>query len=207
LRCLVFQRAGVRIPLLHMEKATIKKTGIIVVVLAVLIAGGYMALRKIAKSKSPEQGVDWQKGDARIHVFYNGPFKKGRDIFSENGLVPYGKVWRTGANEATYIETNIPLWIQGQKVNPGKYSIWTIPGPQTWQVIFNSTYPSWGIDYNGVAQRNPETDVAIAEVPVAIQDKVMEQFTITIEEVDDGLELIFWWDRTLVAVPISITAP
>jgi hypothetical protein len=190
-----------------MKKATIKKALITIVVLAVVLGGGYVVARMIAKSKSPEQGFDWERGDARIHVFYNRPYKKGRDIFSENGLVPFGKVWRTGANEATYIQTNIPLWIQGQKVNPGKYSIWTIPGPQTWQVIFNSTYPRWGIDHNGIALRNPETDVAIAEVPIAIQDKVMEQFTISIEEVDDGLELILWWDRTLVAVPIAITAP
>jgi hypothetical protein len=184
-----------------------KKAIIIIAIVAVVIWGGLTLLRVLAKSKSPEDGVDWQKGNAKVHVFYNRPSKKGREIFSENGLVPFGKVWRTGANEATYIETNVPLWIQGQKVNPGKYSVWTIPNAQTWQVIFNSTYPSWGIDYNGVAQRNPETDVAIAEVPVAIQDKVQEQFTISLEEVDEGLELIFWWDRTLVAVPISLTAP
>jgi len=184
-----------------------KKAIIIIAVIAVVIWGGLALFRVFAKSKSPEGGVNWEKGSAKIHVFYNRPYKKGRDIFSENGMHPFGKVWRTGANEATYIETNVPLWIQGQKVDPGKYSIWTIPGAQTWQVIFNSTYPSWGIDYNGVPQRNPETDVAIAEVPVAIQEKVQEQFTISIEEVDDGLELILWWDKTLVAVPIALTAP
>jgi hypothetical protein len=184
-----------------------KKALIIIAIVAVVIWGGLTLLRIMAKSKSPEGGVEYAEGDLKIHVFYNRPFKKGREIFGDNGMHPYGKVWRTGANEATYLETNQPLWIQGQKLEKGKYSIWTIPGEQTWQVIFNSTYPSWGIDYNGVPNRNPETDVAIAEVPVALQDTVMEQFTISIEKVDEGLELILWWDKTLVAVPISLTAP
>lgn len=184
-----------------------KKAIIIIAVIAVVVWGGLTLLRVLAKSQSPEDRVSYEKGELQIDLFYNRPSKKGRDIFSDDGLVPYGKVWRTGANEATYIETNQPLWIQGQKLKPGKYSIWTIPGAQAWQVIFNSTYPTWGIDYNGVPNRNPETDVAIAEVPVALQDTVMEQFTISIEEVDDGIELVFWWDRTLVAVPISLTAP
>jgi hypothetical protein len=187
-----------------------KKAIIIVAVIAVVVWGGLTLLQMMAKSKSPEDRVSYEKGDLKILISYSRPSKKGRDIFNHQGLVPYGKVWRTGANEATSIETTQPLWIQGQKLNPGKYSLWTIPGEHTWQVIFNSTYPpypSWGIDYNGVPNRNPESDVAIAEVPVAPQETVMEQFTISIEEVDDGIELIFWWDRTLVAVPISVTAP
>lgn len=183
-----------------------KKALIIVAIIAVVVWGGLTLLRVMAKSASPEQGIDFVDGDLKIHVFYNRPYKKGREIFSENGLVPFGKVWRTGANEATYIETNKPLFVKGQKLNPGKYSIWTIPGRDTWQVIFNSEYPSWGIDYNGAPNRNPETDVATVEVPVAPpQDNVVEQFTISIEKVGEEIELTFWWDRTLVAVPLSLS--
>lgn len=173
------------------------------VVVIVVVAGLYM-LRIRAKSASPEQGFDFVEGDLKIHVFYNRPFKRDRDIFSENGLVPFGKVWRTGANEATYIETNKTLVIKGQELKPGKYSIWTIPGPQNWQVVFNSTYPSWGINFDGIANRNPETDVVVVDVPVVTQDNVVEQFTITLERVDEEIELTFFWDKTLVAVPIVV---
>lgn len=182
-----------------------KKVIIIIGIVAVVVWGGLALLRSFAKSKSPEHTVELADGDLKINVFYNGPYKKGREIFAENGLVPFGKVWRTGANEATYIETNKPLLVKGQKLDPGKYSIWTIPGPETWQVIFNSEYPSWGIDYNGTANRNPDTDVVVVEVPVMIQEKVVEQFTISLEKVDDDIELTFWWDHTLVAVPLSPT--
>jgi hypothetical protein len=184
-----------------------KKTLIIVAIVVVVVLGGLMLLRVFAKSKSPEKGIDFVDGDLKIHVFYNQPSKKGRDIFSENGLVPFGKVWRTGANEATYISFNQSVYVKGQLLKKGKYSIWTIPGPETWQVIFNSEVPSWGIDYSGVPNRNPKTDAAVVEVPVTIQDNVVEVFTISVEKVDEEIELTFWWDRTIVAVPISVSAP
>jgi hypothetical protein len=184
-----------------------KKALIIIGIIAVVVWGGFTLLRVLAKSQSPEDGVTFTRGDLNIYVFYNRPYKKGREIFAENGLVPFGKVWRTGANEATYIEFNKPLYVKGQKLNAGKYSLWTIPGPETWKVIFNSDYPSWGINYNGIVNHNPEADKAVVEVPVAIQDNVVEQFTISVEEAGDEIELTFWWDRTLVAVPLSLSAP
>lgn len=185
-----------------------KKALIIIAIVAVVVWGGTTLLLALAKSKSPRQGAELVDGDLTINVSYSGPYKRGREIFSEKGLVPYGKIWRTGANEATYIKTTRPIFIKGQKLEPGKYSIWTIPGPDTWQVIFNSEYPwwpSWGIDINGNANRNPATDVAIVEVPVATQNNVVEQFTISLEKVDEDIELIFWWDHTLVVVPLAFS--
>lgn len=181
-----------------------KRTLIIIGILAVVLTGAFIGWRKQVKSKSPEKGADYVDGDSRVHVYYNGPFKKGRVIFAADGLVPYGKVWRTGANEATYLETNKPLMIKGQKLNPGKYSLWTIPDAQTWKVIFNSEYPSWGINFNGEANRNPQADVLTVEVPAVTQDTEIEQFTISLEKVDEEVELIFLWDKTLVSVPFTI---
>jgi hypothetical protein len=185
-----------------------KKAVIIIAIVAVVVWGGTTMLLTMAKSKSPRQGAELVDGDLTIRVSYSGPYKNGRVIFADNGLVPYGKVWRTGANEATYIETNKPLYVKGQLLKPGKYSVWTIPDQDTWQVIFNSEYPwwpSWGIDMNGSPNRNPAKDAAVATVPVATQDNVVEQFTISIERVDEDIELTFWWDRTLVAVPLSLS--
>lgn len=178
---------------------------VIIGVTIVVLAGAFMFWRSQVKSKSPEDGVDFVEDKLKIHVFYNRPYKKGRVIFAEDGLVPFGKVWRTGANEPTSLETNQILIIKGQELKPGKYSIWTIPNEQSWTVIFNSDYPSWGINFNGEANRDPKNDVVKVEVPTAIIDTEIEQFTITIERIDEEeLELIFQWDRTLVAVPFIV---
>ncbi len=157
------------------------------------------------KSFSPESNVSFEDGDLKINIIYNRPFKKSRIIFGD--LVPYGKTWRTGANEATVFEMNKNLMIGDKKLMAGKYSIWTIPNEQSWQIIFNSTIPPWGIDVmnNGEAARKIMSDVLIVDVPVMTAKKEFEQFTISVEKTDDMLELVLAWDKTLVAVPFSLS--
>lgn len=182
-----------------------KKAIIIIGVVVVALAVVFVLWRNKEKSKSPEAGQEFVEGDLKITVYYNAPSKKGRVIFADDGLVPFGKVWRTGANEATYIETNKTLSVMGKELKPGKYTIWTIPSAQTWQVIFNSDYPSWGINFNGEANRDPKYDVATVEVPSVIQDTEFEMFTISIERInEEELELDFMWDKTVVAVPFTV---
>jgi hypothetical protein len=182
-----------------------KKTVIVLGIVMAVIAASLVVLRNQAKSKSPEEGVDFVEGDLKIHVFYNSPSKKGREIFAENGLVPFGKVWRTGANEPTFIETNKSLLFKNGELKPGKYSIWTIPTAESWTVIFNSEYPSWGINFNGETNHTPEADVLRVEAPAVIKDTEIEKFTISIERIDEEeLQLIFLWDKTIVAVPFIV---
>jgi hypothetical protein len=183
-----------------------KKTVIIIGILAIVLVVAGVFLRIRIKSKSPEEGFDYKEGNLTVHVFYNRPFKKGRVVFAKDGLVPFGKVWRTGANEATYIETNQTLLIKGQELRPGKYSIWTIPDAESWKVMFNSDYPSWGINFNGEANHDPTADVVTVEVPVGHTETEIEQFTISIEKTGDEMELIFLWDKTVVAVPFTAAA-
>lgn len=178
-------------------------TGIVLLIIIAVLA--YFRLF-YTKSFSPETMAGYQADGLKISVFYNRPSKKGRLIFGEkkdNALVPWGKVWRTGANEASTFETNQDLIISEKKLPAGKYSFWTIPGEQTWMVMFNSEIPSWGVDFNAEANRNPKTDVVSVEVPVVLQDKEFEQFTISVEKAGEDLELILLWDKTLVAIPIS----
>jgi hypothetical protein len=114
------------------------------VAVALLIILGVVAkffVNQHDKSFSPEEEVAFTSSDLNIRVFYNRPFKKGREIFG--GLVPYDKVWRTGANEATTFETSKDLLIEGKTLKKGKYSLWTIPGEETWKVIFNSEFGQW----------------------------------------------------------------
>jgi hypothetical protein len=182
-----------------------KKAIIIIGILAVVLIAAFVVWRNNVKSLSPEAAVEFAENDLKITVYYNAPSKKGRVIFAEDGLVPFGKVWRTGANEATYIETDRTLIVKGKELRAGKYSIWTIPGAQSWTVIFNSDYPSWGINFNGEANRKPENDVVMVEVPSVIQDTEFEMFTISIERInEEELELDFMWDKTLVAVPFTV---
>lgn len=159
------------------------------------------------KSFSPEANTEFSQNGVRIYVFYNRPYKKERLIFGDEkdeALVPYNKVWRTGANEATVFETNKDLLIKGQKLNTGSYSLWTIPGEQNWKIIFNSESGQWGVDFNGESNRNPANDVVTVEVPALTQDKEFEQFTISVEGVGEDIELILLWDKTVVVVPIVV---
>jgi len=179
-----------------------KKVLIIAGIGLVVIAGGlYYYTQVYTKSFSPESNVDFKDGNLTVHVIYSRPSKKGREIFGK--LVPYGKTWRTGANEATIFETNSDLKFGDKDLKAGKYSLWTVPGEKTWQVVFNSEIPPWGINFDGTAPRNPATDVLVTETPVMTQNKVFEQFTISVEKVGEGAELILIWDKTMVAVPFS----
>ena len=136
-----------------------------------------------------------------VKVFYNRPYKKGREIFG--GLVPFDKVWRTGANEATTFETNKDLTIEGKKLKAGKYSLWTIPGQETWTIIFNSEHGQWGLNSKGEANRDPNRDVLSVNVHAVQQEQQFEQFTISFEETGEDVEMVLIWDKTLVAVPLS----
>jgi hypothetical protein len=174
------------------------------VAVALLLILGFVAkffVNQHDKSFSPEEEVAFTSGDLNIRVFYNRPFKKGREIFG--GLVPYDKVWRTGANEATTFETSKDLFIEGKTLRKGKYSLWTIPGEETWKVIFNSEFGQWGIGSDGEANRNPNKDVLTVDVRAVQQERVFEQFTISFEKVGEDAEMVLMWDKTLVAVPFS----
>lgn len=177
-------------------------SGIAVAALILLAAVTKFLVTKHEKSFSPEENISFAQDKLKINVFYNRPFKKGRAIFG--ALVPYGEVWRTGANEATTFETNQDLTIEGKTLRRGKYSIWTIPGAETWTVLFNSEYGQWGIGPDGFANRDPHRDVLSVVVHPVQSEREFEQFTISFEKVGEDLEMVLIWDKTLVAVPISL---
>jgi hypothetical protein len=174
------------------------------VAVAALIILGFVVnffVKQHTKSFSPEEEVTFEDRDLNIHVFYNRPFKKGREIFGS--LVPYGKVWRTGANEATTFQTSKDLLFEGKTLKRGKYTLWTIPGEETWKIMFNSEYGQWGIGSDGQANRNPANDALTVDVHAVQQAREFEQFTISFEKVGEDAEMVLMWDKTLVAVPFS----
>ena len=151
------------------------------------------------KKHSPEQNTTHHQGDLELNIFYCSPIKKGRVIFGE--LIPYGEVWRTGANEASTFTTNKDLMIDGKELAKGIYSLWTIPGENSWQIIFNSEMYEWGVKYTDqTASRDPETDALTVRVPVSKSLTVTESFTISFSETEAGTLMILAWDTTVVPV-------
>lgn len=95
---------------------------------------------------SPPAIASGKIGEAQVTIEYSSPAVKNRKVWGE--LVPYGKVWRAGANEATTIEFSQNVLIEGRHLAKGKYSIYTIPGENNWTVIFNKATGQWGTEYD-----------------------------------------------------------
>jgi hypothetical protein len=180
-------------------KTFFKWFGIILLILVVIGVVGFQFMKYQTKQHSPEQTVSYNQGDYEIEVIYSRPFKKDREIFG--GLVPYGEVWRTGANEATTFKTNKDLNVKGQQLPAGEYTLWTIPGKKNWEVIFNSKDYGWGVDWNQNASRKADYDVVNVTVPAEKNFKVREQFTIEIEGMPPVLKMA--WDDWSLRVPID----
>jgi len=91
---------------------------------------------------SPAASASGKIGNANITINYGSPSVKGRTIWGE--LVPYGKVWRTGANKATTFETDADITVEGQTLKKGKYGLFSIPEQKEWTIVFNKTSDQWG---------------------------------------------------------------
>lgn len=147
--------------------------------------------------KSPMDAVITRNQDnsALARVIYSRPKKKGRKIFGK--LVPFNKVWRTGANEATEITFYEDVLINGTEVEAGTYSLYTIPEKEKWTIIINKEVNVWGA-YN----YDKSLDVLRTSVPVKSTAASVENFSITFKPTDDGSNLLIGWDDTFVEIPI-----
>lgn len=180
---------------------------IILGILVAVVLLAMMGLRIYTKSFSPEETVTHEEGAVSMSVSYCRPLVSGRKIFGD--LVPYNEVWRTGANEATIFRTNTDLLINGKTLPAGEYSLFTVPGPEDWDIIFNSETGQWGISVvnGGKANRSEENDVLVAEVPSITTDEFFEQFTISLESMSGEVDMILMWENTMVVVPMNIATP
>lgn len=150
---------------------------------------------------SPKDSAKIELNDLNIKVEYNRPSKRDRQIFG--ALVPYNKVWRTGANEATTFETNKDLFIDRIKLKKGKYTIWTVPMETSWKVMFNSKQYKWGVNERMEPMWDPNFDVLETVVPSQNIDAVVEKFTIAFDNKTGDLKLTMAWDHTLIEIPIE----
>ena len=146
---------------------------------------------------SPTQTLQQDFGVSSVQLIYSRPAMKGRKIFGD--LVPYGKVWRTGANAATRIKFNDDVMFGGQPVKAGEYALYTIPGENEWDVIINKGSANWGTNYI-----QEDDIVRVKAKPVKLNDAV-ESFTMQFENVKpNSSDLKIMWEKTAVAVPVTV---
>lgn len=180
-----------------------RKLSTAVLILAIIvggIVGGIVGVQQYqlyqTKKYSPAEIAAYSNNAINIEVTYSRPFKKGRDIFGK--LVPYGKWWRTGANEATTIRLSRDISFSGKTLKAGYYSIVTFPGEKEWEIVFNNKIPDWGTSYS------PEEDVLKVRAKVEALPEVVEQFTIDFSEENGSPVLIMAWDKTKVSTPFKV---
>jgi len=132
-----------------------------------------------------------------VKCTYGQPLKKGREVFGS--LVPLGKLWRTGANEATEITFTTDVLIGSNTLAAGTYTLFSIPNKDKWTIIFNSVLGQWG-DFTYDSTKN----VLVHQAPVAKNDDIYEGFTIQFEDKSGGFDMNLLWDNVKVQVPIQI---
>ncbi|MEQ6118819.1 DUF2911 domain-containing protein [Reichenbachiella sp. MALMAid0571] len=134
---------------------------------------------------------------AIVKVYYSQPQKKGREIFGT--LVPYGKVWRLGANEAVELKAYQDITVGGKKLKAGTYSLFAIPDEKEWMIIVSSD-----LDYWGAYSYNEGKDVLRVKVPVKSLSSEVEAFSIRFEDKGkDTAVMRMGWDKTMVEVPLN----
>jgi hypothetical protein len=168
-----------------------------VAVLVGVVALGFGAvLAAQGQRASPHETASATVDGAKVSVEYGRPYMKGRKIFG--GLVPYGQVWRTGADEATVLTTDATLTFGSLTVPPGKYSLFTIPGEAEWTLIVNKQTGQWGTRYDAAQDLGR---VAIKAQPGGAP---VEQFEIKIADTAAGGELHFQWEGRRAVAPFSV---
>jgi hypothetical protein len=145
---------------------------------------------------SPRDTVNTPAAGATLWVDYGRPQVRGRTIFG--GVVPWGEVWRTGANAATQFRTDKPLAFGSIVVPAGMYTLWTLPTKTGWTLLVNSQTGQWGTEHD------PAKDLYRIPMSVETNPSVTEQFTIHIAPDDKGGQIHFVWDRTVAAVDFTV---
>ncbi len=148
---------------------------------------------------SPSASFTQTVGLTEVSAEYSRPGVKGRTIFAEKGLVPYGQVWRTGANAATKISFSDDVKLQGKELKAGAYAVLTKPGATSWDVHF---YKHDTGNFGAYVERTP--DLVVTVTPESLPIKV-ENFFITVGNItNNDADLMFVWDNTLVPVKLEV---
>jgi hypothetical protein len=160
------------------------------------IVGIGVALDAQRQRASPHETAKATVDGATIAIDYGRPYMKGRKIFG--GLVPFGQVWRTGADEATTLTTDKGLVFGSLAVPAGKYTLFTIPGEKEWTLVINKQIGQWGTQYDQAQ------DLGRVTIPVGATAAPVEQLTIKIGDTTSGGELHFEWESTRAVATFAV---
>ena len=145
---------------------------------------------------SPPASASCDLGGKSIKTNYSSPRMKGRKIYGE--LVPFGEVWRTGANEATTFVTSGDVVVGGKTVPAGSYTIFTVPAADKWTLIINKKTGEWGIPYKYESDELARVDMKVSKLPAPV-----ENFKISYEKSGSGCTLQIDWESTRASVDIK----
>lgn len=152
------------------------------------------------RTPAPSPGLKWTQavGLSEVSLEYSRPSAKGRTIFAADGLVPYGDLWRTGANTATKISFSDKVWVEGKELAAGSYAILTRPNAGSWDVNF---YKHESTSFNSYTDKTPDATVTVSTMALPMQ---IETFTIGIGDLtNDGATLQFIWANTYAPVRLK----
>ncbi|MEX1001400.1 MAG: DUF2911 domain-containing protein [Crocinitomicaceae bacterium] len=168
-----------------------------------LSVSGLLAIGAQSQVKTPQPSpsatVEQTVGLTNITIEYSRPGVKGRKIFGE--LVPYGEMWRTGANKAVQFSIDTPVEIEGKQLSAGHYALFTVPNKDNWDIIFYEETEIWGTPENWV----DSLEALRVNVKTKALKETVETFTISIDNIVKGetADLSFSWENTKVTVKIK----
>jgi hypothetical protein len=155
-----------------------------------------------AKRPSPPASAQCKFSDGKtIKIDYSSPRAKGRKIFgeaSDKALVPYGQVWRTGANDATTFVTDANLTVGGKAVPAGSYTIFTVPKADAWWLVISKKTGEWGTDYPGEKEDLTRVPMSVSKTAAPV-----ENFTIAFDQAGGKCTLRMEWENTRASVEIT----
>ena len=188
--------------LLKLTYAFMKKQFLFLVILAIAIPKLVVAQKFTPLDKSPLDIVYFKSSEKQssplIKVIYSRPQKKGRTMIGGNE--PYGKIWRTGANETTEIKLYKDVSFGGQVVKAGTYSLYTIPEKDKWTIIINAKLDTWG-----AYEYDLDKDVVRFEIPVTKSSNEVEAFSISFHKDNEMTKMYLAWENILIAIPFELS--
>ncbi len=167
--------------------------------LIILLCGGLAVAQIQTPQPSPSTTLEQVVGLTEVKIEYSRPAMRGRTIMGD--LVPYGSLWRTGANKNTTLSFSDPVMVGGQALAAGTYALFTRPGKSLWEVFFYNETENSGLP----KEWKPESIVAVIEVPTQSLAEPEESFTISINELTNtGANIHLSWENTRVTLPLEV---
>jgi len=156
----------------------------------------------LASRKSPLDSVSFTVAGSAVRVCYGRPSLRGRKMVGSDA-VPFGKIWRTGANEPTMIHTTGPISVAGIRIPAGSFSLYTVPGAGEWEIIVNRSITQWGEESNYTDVVKSQ-EVGRAKAKAETVSPAVEIFTIRADPPSgDATALVLEWEKTSVKVPVG----